>query len=202
MSEEGARLLRRMVAGAVHDLRHPVTVIEGQRRLLEEGLLGALTPAMHEAVLALERQTVRMTRILQEVEAASRQESGPVCEFDLADLFAEQWSDLFDSPPPRLARGVLEGDRAACAALVAEVLAYVGSGVVVVLDTVGPSSVVLTVRGPIIDRLDALTADVLWCSRVTARRHGGHVTISGRGGSSAELRVQLATGSGTRRVPQ
>ena len=113
-----APLLRRAIAGAVHDLRHPVTIIEGQRQLLEEGLLGPVTPAMTEALGALERQTIRMTEILAELEGVVTREAGEIQEFDLALLIQEQWRALFDEPPPRLPSMLITGDRASCATMV------------------------------------------------------------------------------------
>jgi len=197
-----APLLRRAIAGAVHDLRHPVTIIEGQRQLLEEGLLGPVTPAMTEALGALERQTIRMTEILAELEGVVTREAGEIQEFDLALLIQEQWRALFDEPPPRLPSMLITGDRASCATMVAEILGCSGSNVVVALALAPPAGVALSVRGPSGGTLDGLAADVLWYSRVVARWHGGHVTISGRDGSGTELRVRLRTGAGTKTGPE
>ncbi len=202
MNDPGALILRRAIAGAVHDLRHPVTVIEGQRQLLEEGLLGPVTPAMTEALSALARQTVRMTEILAELEGVVANEPGAIEEFDLATLVQEQWRALFDEPAPRLPSTLIIGDRGACAGMVAELLACSGANVVVALVSAPPAGVALSVRGASAGALDGLAADVLWYSRVVARWHGGHVTIGGRDGSGSELRVRLRTGAGTKTGPE
>jgi signal transduction histidine kinase len=196
-----ALLLKRAIEGAVHDLRHPVTIIEGQRQLLGEGLLGPVTPAMTEALSALERQTYRMTEILAELEAVVLSEPGEIERFDLALVVEEEWRALFDQPPPRLPSTPINGDRRACSAMLNEILSCSGSNVVVGLGEAPPTGVAVSVRGPSGGPLDGLVADVLWYSRVVARRHGGHVTISGREGSGTELRVRLRTGAGTKTGP-
>lgn len=201
MTEPVVPLLQRAIAGAVHDLRHPVTVMEGQRRLLADGLLGPLTPAMSQAMEALERQTVRMTRILEELDAVSRRDVGPVTDFDLALVVEEQWRARFASPPPALVSVRIQGDRPACAALIAEVLASAGPEVQVALRTVAPSGVLLSLRCAPGGCLDDLGEDVLWCSRVVARWHGGHLTIDRHGGNGAELRVRIATRTGSKTGP-
>lgn len=202
MTGAEALLLRHAIAGAVHDLRHPVTIIEGQRQLLEEGLLGPVTPAMTEALGALERQTIRMTEILAELEGVVIREPGEIEEFDLAPLIQERWQAVFDEPPPRLPSAPIIGDRASCAAMLAEILGCSGSNVVVALAPAPPAGVVVSLRGPPGGALDGLAADVLWYSRVVARWHGGHVMISGRDGSGTELRVRLRTGAGTKTGPE
>lgn len=191
-------MLKRAIAGAVHDLRHPVTIIEGQRQLLSDGLLGPVTPAMTEALDSLGRQTVRMTEILAELEEVVTAEPGAIEEFDLGGVVIEQWQTLFTQPAPTLPSALLIGDRTSCAALVYEVLTCSGPDVVVGLGPAPPGGVVFSVRGPSGGPLDGLATDVLWCSRVVARRHGGHVTLSGRDGSGTELRVRLRTGAETK----
>lgn len=189
MSGDGLQEL--VLAGVVHELRHPLTVIEGQRTLLGDELFGPVTPEMRRALDTIGRQTHKITRILAELEGADV-DSFAAADAALFDFAAVVRSALLERgrTPGELPPTWLLGHEASCRRLVDEVLSFVPEEATVVLQHAGPREVVLALRSG--GRLDELGGDVLWYSRVVARRHGGRVTSSTHAGA-AELRVRLAT---------
>ena len=193
--EREAELRRHFVAGAVHDLRHPVTVIEGQRRLLVDGYLGPVTAEMADGLAVIGRQVDRLAQILSELEGAGVPASEPSSAdwFDLRALLGEVSGQAQDSEPVWVL-----GHRSACRTMLRTLLDEVADRSVL-LRRAGRDAVTITFGGPP-PRLDDEHPDVLWYARVVARRHGGNVRVVTLDGD-ATLALSMVCGHGPRTAP-
>ena len=87
--EGRARLMR----GVSHDLKNPMHAIEGHAQLIEDGLLGPLTPAQQDSVARIRRALRPMLGFLNDLLEPSRVEAGQLAvsarSVDMAALLHE-----------------------------------------------------------------------------------------------------------------
>src|SRR5690348_7745121 len=63
--------LRNRISVLIHDLRGPVGVVRGHARFLLQGSRGALTEGQQRSLEAIDRQTTRMTKLIDEFQNVS-----------------------------------------------------------------------------------------------------------------------------------
>ncbi len=100
--QELERVKSDFVATVSHELRTPITSIVGYTEVLEDGMVGSLTPDQHDIVGRVERNGHRLLRLVEDLLTLSQIE-GSGMRMEMADTdFAEVVSAAYEDMAPAL----------------------------------------------------------------------------------------------------
>lgn len=103
--KESARVRREFISVASHELRTPISVIQGFHELLHEGALGLVSEAQHKALEAIGRAVGTLSRIAGDATRMAQVESDDFqvtrSECAIADLVADAVRGATETAPGR-----------------------------------------------------------------------------------------------------